>query len=190
MFHKGCSIGIPTDPFRNTGLAGYIQAVPAVIRVHLNNFHTVRGSVLTDHIQLIVRGILLMLGGHAHVHGGPGGKRRVRGRRDVFSIRMPPTSSGIENPKCCSAPQEPPFDKWQSDALFATSLAKNNCGILRTALVTARRRVICDCAHIDPTMPESKFGKPFGGNTQDDGDRFHILALMVKVVRGLAFAAV
>ena len=22
MLHKGCSIGIPTDPFRNTGLAG------------------------------------------------------------------------------------------------------------------------------------------------------------------------
>jgi hypothetical protein len=55
-----------------------IQAAPAVIRVRLNDFHTVRGGVLTDHFQLVFGGIQLVLGGHAHVLRCPGGQMRVR----------------------------------------------------------------------------------------------------------------
>jgi hypothetical protein len=44
-----------------------IQAAPTVIRVRLNDIHTVRVGILTDHLSLVFRGILLVLGGHAHV---------------------------------------------------------------------------------------------------------------------------
>ena len=44
--------------------------------------HIVRFAVLTDHTQLIVRGILLMFGGNAQVHCCPGGKRPSREHRE------------------------------------------------------------------------------------------------------------
>ena len=60
--------------------ASNVQTTSSVIRVFLNNFHIVRGSVLTDHLQLIFRRILLVLSRHAHVLRCAHGKRRVCGR--------------------------------------------------------------------------------------------------------------
>ncbi len=64
-----------------TFAASDVQSAPTVIRILLNNFHMVRGRVLTDHFQLIFGGILLVLGGHAHILRGSGEEQRwVRGR--------------------------------------------------------------------------------------------------------------
>src|SRR5260370_9594976 len=55
--------------------ASNVQTTSSVIRVFLNNFHIVRRSVLTDHLQLIFRRILLVLSRHSHVLPCSHGKR-------------------------------------------------------------------------------------------------------------------
>jgi hypothetical protein len=69
-----------------------------MIRVLTNNFHLVGGGVLADDIQLVLRRILLMLGGHAHIVRSSLENRRVRDGSGLLLHLFATGSCEIENP--------------------------------------------------------------------------------------------
>jgi hypothetical protein len=58
----------------------------------------VGGGVLTDHLQLVFGGVLLVLGEHAHVLRCPEGRCGFGDALAVFSIRMPPNLAESKSP--------------------------------------------------------------------------------------------
>jgi hypothetical protein len=72
----------------------------------------VGGGVLTDHLQLVFGGVLLVLGEHAHVLRCPEGRCGFGDALAVFSIRMPPNLAESKIPyavRHLASPRKTPF---------------------------------------------------------------------------------
>lgn len=87
-----------------------IQSASSKVRVFTNDLHLVGGSILADHLKLVLRGVLLMLGGHAHVLRCSLRKRRIRKCSSRILHWFANKFCGIENPPRCVAPGETSID--------------------------------------------------------------------------------